>query len=98
MQENYPPQWVISGNALLRKYDPDLIKAHLELLRMDNFRLTLVSQEFPDGIECTRIERWYSAEYEVQPLSEALVQVIYVYYVDKEQTKSSIYSVWPIFL
>ncbi|KAL4209234.1 Metalloenzyme, LuxS/M16 peptidase-like protein [Rhizopus microsporus] len=74
MQENYPPQWVISGNALLRKYDPDLIKAHLELLRMDNFRLTLVSQEFPDGIECTRIERWYSAEYEVQPLSEALVQ------------------------
>ncbi|ORE11774.1 hypothetical protein BCV72DRAFT_197111 [Rhizopus microsporus var. microsporus] len=74
MQENYPPQWVISGNALLRKYDPDLIKVHLELLRPDNFRLTLVSQEFPDGIECTRIERWYSAEYEVQPLSEALGQ------------------------
>ncbi|KAG1283773.1 hypothetical protein G6F66_010823 [Rhizopus arrhizus] len=74
MQENYPPQWIISGNALLRKYDPVLIEEHLKLLRPDNFRLTLACQEFPHGIQCTQVEKWYSTEYEVLPLSEHLVK------------------------
>ncbi|RCI06352.1 Insulinase (Peptidase M16) [Rhizopus stolonifer] len=74
MQESYPPQWVISGSSLLRKYDPVLIENHLKLLRPDNFRLTLACQEFPHGIQCTQVERWYSTEYEVLPLRKELVQ------------------------
>lgn len=77
MQESYPPQWVISGSSLLRKYDPVLIENHLKLLRPDNFRLTLACQEFPHGIQCTQVERWYSTEYEVLPLRKELVQVKY---------------------
>lgn len=72
MQENLPPQWVISGNQLLRKYDPILIEQHLALLRPDNFRLTLACQEFPNGIKCTKVEKWYSTEYDIFDLSDQL--------------------------
>lgn len=75
MQENLPPQWTISGGHLLRKYDPELINKHLELLRPDNFRLTLAAQEFPNGVKCTKVEKWYSTDYEIMPLSENLVTV-----------------------
>lgn len=75
MQENLPPQWTISGGHLLRKYDPELINQHLDLLRPNNFRLTLASQEFPNGIKCTKVEKWYSTEYEDMPLSQDLLSV-----------------------
>ncbi|KAI9475636.1 MAG: Metalloenzyme, LuxS/M16 peptidase-like protein [Benjaminiella poitrasii] len=73
MQENLPPQWTISGNSLLRKYDPVLIEEHLRLLRPDNFRLTLVSQEFPNGLKPSKVEKWYSTDYEMLPISESLL-------------------------
>ncbi|KAI8375164.1 Metalloenzyme, LuxS/M16 peptidase-like protein [Blakeslea trispora] len=73
MQNNLPPQYVISGSSLLRKYDPVLIEDHIALLRPDNFRLTLVSQDLPEGIECTKTEKWYSTEYDVMPISEELL-------------------------
>lgn len=73
MQENFPPQWTISGGHLLRKYDPELINKHLDLLRPDNFRLTLASQEFPNGVKCTKTEKWYSTDYEDMPLSQELM-------------------------
>lgn len=75
MQENYPPQWTISGASLLRSFDPELINQHLSLLRPDNFRLTLASQEFPCGIKCDKIERWYNTEYQVLPISDNLLEV-----------------------
>ncbi|KAI7901194.1 Metalloenzyme, LuxS/M16 peptidase-like protein [Cokeromyces recurvatus] len=73
MQENLPPQWVVSGHSLLRKYDPVLIEEHLKLLRTDNFRLTLTCQEFPNGIQPTKVEKWYLTEYETLPISEELL-------------------------
>ncbi|KAI9282259.1 Metalloenzyme, LuxS/M16 peptidase-like protein [Sporodiniella umbellata] len=74
MQESYPRQWVISGSSLLRKYDPAAIESHLQLLRPDNFRLTLACQEFPHGIQCNKVERWYSTEYDVLDLRKELVE------------------------
>ncbi|KAI9336687.1 Metalloenzyme, LuxS/M16 peptidase-like protein [Pilaira anomala] len=64
MQENLPPHQTISGSHILRKYDPKLINQHLELLRPDNFRLMLAAQEFPHGIQLTKVEKWYSTDYE----------------------------------
>ncbi|KAK4511212.1 uncharacterized protein ATC70_012426 [Mucor velutinosus] len=72
MQENLPPQWTISGSALLRKYDPVLVNQHLALLNTDNFRLTLACQEFPNGVQPTKVEKWYSTDYEVLPISQEL--------------------------
>ncbi|KAI8370689.1 Metalloenzyme, LuxS/M16 peptidase-like protein [Radiomyces spectabilis] len=76
MQEGLPPQWTLSSPGLLRKYDPQLIHDHIALLRPDNFRLTLASQEFPNGIKCTQVERWYGTEYEVLPVSAHLKEVL----------------------
>ncbi|KAI8981618.1 Metalloenzyme, LuxS/M16 peptidase-like protein [Mycotypha africana] len=73
MQEKFLPQWILSGSCLLRKYNPELIEQHMDLLRPDNFRLTLASQEFPNNLKCTKVEKWYSTEYEVLPLSEQLL-------------------------
>ncbi|KAI8639740.1 Metalloenzyme, LuxS/M16 peptidase-like protein [Parasitella parasitica] len=73
MQECLPPQWTISGSALLRKYDPALIEQHLALLDPENFRLTLACQEFPNGVQPTKVEKWYSTDYEVLPLSKELM-------------------------
>lgn len=81
MQENYPPQWTISGASLLRSFDPELIEQHLSLLRPDNFRLTLASQDFPFGIKCDKIERWYNTEYQVLPVSEKLSKVMHFSYL-----------------
>jgi insulysin len=75
MQQNLPPQLSLSGLALLRKYDAALINQHLALLRPDNFRVTLACQEFPNGIQCTQVEKWYSTSYELLPLSESLTAV-----------------------
>ncbi|KAI8077795.1 Metalloenzyme, LuxS/M16 peptidase-like protein [Halteromyces radiatus] len=73
MQAEYPPHMTISGSSLLRTYDPKLIDEHLNLLNIHNFRLTLSSQDFPKGIKCTKIERWYKTEYEVLPISDDLI-------------------------
>ncbi|KAG0165438.1 Insulinase (Peptidase M16) [Apophysomyces sp. BC1034] len=72
MQSNYPPQYIISGSSLAREFDPRLIEEHLDLLRPDNFRLTISSQEFPFDIKCTQVEQWYRTEYEVVPISDRL--------------------------
>ncbi|GAA5812303.1 hypothetical protein MFLAVUS_005754 [Mucor flavus] len=74
MQENLPAQWTISGSHILRKYDAELIQQHLDLLRPDNFRLTLAAQEFPHGIKCTKVEKWYSTDYEDMPLRPELME------------------------
>ncbi|KAF7722305.1 Insulinase (Peptidase M16) [Apophysomyces ossiformis] len=72
MQSNYPPQWILSGWCLTREYDPELIQQHLNLLRPDNFRLTLSSPEFSSDIKCSQIEQWYGTEYELLPVSVEL--------------------------
>lgn len=75
MQENLPSQMTVSGNRLLRKYDPKLINHHLDLLRPDNFRLTLAAQEFPNGVKLTKVEKWYSTDYEDMPLDQDFISV-----------------------
>ncbi|KAI9316323.1 Metalloenzyme, LuxS/M16 peptidase-like protein [Dichotomocladium elegans] len=76
MQIGYPPEWTISGSALVRSYNPELINEYLSLLRTDNFRLTLASQTFPDGIDCNQVERWYGTEYRALPISQRLEEAL----------------------
>ncbi|CAO3652625.1 unnamed protein product [Cunninghamella blakesleeana] len=72
MQSEYPSHITISGCELLRKYDPELIEQHLDLLNINNFRITLSSQDFPNGIQCSKIEKWYKTEYDVMDISNGL--------------------------
>jgi insulysin len=75
MQSEFPPEMIISGSSLLRTFDPKLIDTHLDMLNKDNFRLTISSQEFPKGIRCSKVERWYKTEYDVLPISDDLQSV-----------------------
>ena len=64
MQRPYPRDWLLSGPNLIRAFNPEAIKNGLAHLRPDNFRLTIVSQEYPG--EWENKERWYGTEYTVK--------------------------------
>ncbi|KAI9781095.1 MAG: Insulinase (Peptidase M16) [Peltula sp. TS41687] len=66
MQKPIPRAWLLSGSRLLRKFEPDVISRALEYLRSDNFRLTLVSHSFSDGLN--QRERWYGTEYKLEKI------------------------------
>jgi insulysin len=61
MQKPLPREWLLSGHSKLRKFDAKLIKAGLDCLRPDNFRMTIVSRDFPGAWD--QKERWYGTEY-----------------------------------
>ncbi|KAF2754860.1 LuxS/MPP-like metallohydrolase [Pseudovirgaria hyperparasitica] len=66
MQKPYPREWLLSGPALIRKFNPEAISSGLGLLNPDNFRLTVVSQDFPGG--WNQKEKWYGTEYKYEPM------------------------------
>jgi insulysin len=67
MQKSLPSEWLLSG-SLLRRFDPELIKKALSYLRADNFRLVIVSQEFPGTWD--QKEKWYGTEYKVEKIPQ----------------------------
>ncbi|KAH8697779.1 a-pheromone processing metallopeptidase Ste23 [Talaromyces proteolyticus] len=68
MQKPLPREWLLSGNNLLRKFDAELITKALSYLRADNFRLMIVSQNFPGDWDTK--EKWYGTEYKVEKIPE----------------------------
>ncbi|KAJ5566743.1 Peptidase M16 core [Penicillium hispanicum] len=67
MQKQMPREWLLSG-SLLRRFDPDLIKKAMSYLRADNFRLIIVSQEYPG--QWDQKEKWYGTEYKVEKIPQ----------------------------
>lgn len=74
MQKPLPREWLLSGSRLIRKFDPVAITRALEYLRTDNFRLMIVSQDFPGDWD--QKERWYGTEYKYEPIPESLVAAV----------------------
>lgn len=74
MQKPLPREWLLSGSRLIRKFDPEAITKAVEYLRTDNFRLTIVSRDFP--ADWDQKERWYGTEYKYQPIAETLVAAV----------------------
>ncbi|KAK5154964.1 hypothetical protein LTR04_005901 [Oleoguttula sp. CCFEE 6159] len=64
MQKPLPREWLLSGQSLIRKFNPDAISNGLSYLRPDNFRMTIVSQEFPG--DWPEREKWYGTEYKYE--------------------------------
>lgn len=74
MQKPLPRQWLLSGHSRLRKFDPEAIKAGLDFLRPDNFRMSVVSQKVPGDWD--QKEKWYGTEYKYEKIpSEFLAEV-----------------------
>lgn len=64
MQKPLPRELLLSGSSVIRKFDSEAISKGLGFLRTDNYRLTIVSQQFPGDWD--QKERWYGTEYKVQ--------------------------------
>ncbi|KAK5797365.1 hypothetical protein VI817_003656 [Penicillium citrinum] len=73
MQKSMPREWLLSG-SLLRKFDPELIKTAMSYLRADNFRLVIVSQDFPG--QWDQKEKWYGTEYKVEKIPQEFLSGI----------------------
>lgn len=67
MQKPMPREQLLSG-SLLRRFDPELIKEAMSYLRADNFRLIIVSQDYPG--EWDQKEKWYGTEYKVEKIPQ----------------------------
>ncbi|KAF2125491.1 insulin-degrading enzyme [Dothidotthia symphoricarpi CBS 119687] len=74
MQKPYDRTMLLSGPAVIRKFDADRISEAMEFLRPDNFRMVVVSQEFPGGWD--RKEKWYGTEHKVEKLSKDFLDEI----------------------
>lgn len=67
MQKPLPREWLLSATDLIRKFDADAISMALGYLRADNYRLTIISQQYPG--DWPMKEKWYGTEYKVEKIS-----------------------------
>ena len=74
MQKSLPRDQLLSGQSLIRTFNPEAIKRGLDTLRPDNFRITLVSQEFPGNWD--KKEQWYGTEYRYEKIPAEFMQEI----------------------
>ncbi|KAL8419541.1 hypothetical protein RB594_002666 [Gaeumannomyces avenae] len=74
MQKPLPREWLLSGHSRLRKFDPELIKQGIDRIRPDNFRMTLVSRDFPGDWD--RKEKWYGTEYKYERIPDDFMNEI----------------------
>ena len=64
MQRPYPREQLLSASSLIRRFDPEAISKGLTFLRPENYRLTIVSQDYPGDWD--NKERWYGTEYKLE--------------------------------
>jgi insulysin len=74
MQKPYPRDCLLSGPSLIRTFAPDAIKTGLAALNPENFRLTVVSQQFPGDWDKT--EKWYGTQYKYEKIPQVFLQRI----------------------
>ncbi|CAN9095880.1 unnamed protein product [Alternaria alternata] len=68
MQRPYDRKMLLSGPAIIKKFDSELISEAMSYLRPDNFRMTIISQDFPGGWD--QKEKWYGTEHKVEKIPE----------------------------
>lgn len=66
MQQPLPREWLLSSYSKLRTFDPKAIVNAMQFLREDNFRLMIVSQDYPG--DWNEREKWYGTEYKVEKI------------------------------
>lgn len=74
MQRPLPREWLLSGDRKLRKFDANLIKEALGYLRPDNFRIAIISRDFPG--KWNKKEKWYGTEYTSEPIPADLMEEV----------------------
>ena len=67
MQKPLPRSWLLSGLSKIRKFDPTAISQAMQLLRPDNFRMIIVTQDYQGGWD--QKETWYGTDYKIDKIS-----------------------------
>lgn len=75
MQKPYPRNCLLSGPGLLKTFAPDAIQKGLAALNAENFRLTVVSQQFPGDWDET--EKWYGTQYKYEKIPQDFLKHIH---------------------
>ena len=83
MQKPYPRKQLLSGPAVIKTFDVDLISQAMTYLRPDNFRLMIVSQEFPGNWD--QKEKWYGTEYKTEKIPQDFLEEIKSAFNSKER-------------
>lgn len=66
MQMPLPREWLLSGSSRLRTFDSKLIEKALSKISPDNFRMTIVSRNFPGNWD--KKEKWYGTEHRYEKI------------------------------
>jgi insulysin len=66
MQKPLPRQWLLSGTSKFRRFDAKGIVQAMQFLRDDNFRLMIVSQDYP--VDFDKKEKWYGTDYRIEKI------------------------------
>ncbi|KAK5166544.1 metalloprotease [Saxophila tyrrhenica] len=72
MQKPIPRDRLLSAPSKITKFDADAIKAGLDALRPDNFKIQLQSQTFPGTWD--RKEKWYGTEYRLEKIPDDFME------------------------
>ncbi len=76
--EPYPPEWLISGASLYRKYDEGIVRQLLEAFVPERARVLLMAKNHSEeviGFDPQWLtEKWYGTQYIVRKLDDALLQ------------------------
>ncbi|KAI9654808.1 MAG: Insulinase (Peptidase M16) [Bathelium mastoideum] len=71
MQKPLPRDRLLSAESVIKKFDPEGIANGLAHLRPDNFRITIISQQFPG--DWPEKERWYGTRYKCEKIPLTLL-------------------------
>ena len=75
MQKPLPREWLLSGPRLIREFDAQAITQAMSYLRTDNYRLTIVSKDYPGDWD--QKERWYGTEYRTEKLAPEFIEAVH---------------------
>ncbi|KAF1968682.1 LuxS/MPP-like metallohydrolase [Bimuria novae-zelandiae CBS 107.79] len=68
MQKPYNRKDILSGPSVIKKFHAQRISEAMEYLRPENFRMTIVSQEFPGDWD--QKEKWYGTDYKTEKIPQ----------------------------
>ncbi|KAI0718393.1 LuxS/MPP-like metallohydrolase [Cerioporus squamosus] len=86
--EPYPPEWLISGASLYRKYDEDIARRLLEGFVPERARVLLMAKNHREEVVGNNpqwlSEKWYGTQYIVRKLDDTLLRRLHEHQPDAD--------------
>lgn len=96
LEEDRPPEWLLSADSLYREYSEGAVKAVLGCLLPKKARLTLSAKDHETFVGTNQIawqkEKWYGTEYAVQKFGPDILEKVHFHAITATANGSSKYS------